>query len=439
MTSSSAPSASASPDTDVLIVGGGPAGLALACALDDAGLRATVVDPQGESRLAAPPPDGRDIALTHRAMALMERLGLWARLDAAEVAPLREAHVYNGRDTQPLKLAPRGSGTDKLGTLVPNSEIRRASFEAVRARPGITLITGSRVTAVHAQGPVARVEVCGPDAATRTLGAALVVAADSRYSETRRRVGIGAQMRDFGRTVIVCRMRHPEPNQAVAQECFLGEHTLAVLPMNGGQSSIVITLAADEAADMMQWEAERFETWVTAQLADRLGRLTLVGERHSYPLVAVYAHRFATHRFALIGDAAVGMHPVTAHGYNFGLYGVDALTRCLVDARKAGRDIGDAQVLKPFEQTHRQETALIYHGTNAIVTLFTDEREPARLVREAVLKISRRLPPLQDAITRRLTESTPMAGRFPLPPLPPLPRVPAAWLKSLVERVTTHA
>ena len=154
--------------------------------------------------------------------------------------------------------------------------------------------------------------------------------------------------------------------------------------------------------------------------------MTLHGERHLYPLVAVYAHRFVAPRFALIGDAAVGMHPVTAHGYNFGLYGVDVLARCLPRRTAAGRDLGSLDVLQPYETQHRRETLPIYHGTNAVVGLFTDDREPARLLRQAVIRVADRLPPLKAAITRRLTRSS--ATPWPRLPVPPkLSTLAALW------------
>jgi 2-polyprenyl-6-methoxyphenol hydroxylase-like FAD-dependent oxidoreductase len=143
---------------------------------------------------------------------------------------------------------------------------------------------------------------------------------------------------------------------------------------------------------------------VQAQLRGRLGAMTLQGSRHLYPLVAVYAQRFVAPRFALVGDAAVGMHPVTAHGYNFALYGADVLAGELARAHRAGRDLGRLDVLQPYEARHRRETLPVYLGTNAIVGLFTDDRAPARLLRRAVIRVADRLPPLKTLITRRLTD-----------------------------------
>ena len=116
---------------------------------------------------------------------------------------------------------------------------------------------------------------------------------------------------------------------------------------------------------------------------------------------------FAAPRFALVGDAAVGMHPVTAHGYNFGLYGVEVLARSLAWARHAGRDLGELSVLQPYESTHRRTTLPVYLGTNAVVSLFTDESGYAKVARRAVLAVYERAPGLsaliKGAIRRQLT------------------------------------
>ena len=121
----------------------------------------------------------------------------------------------------------------------------------------------------------------------------------------------------------------------------------------------------------------------------------------------MYAQRFAGHRCALLGDAAVGMHPVTAHGYNLGLAGVERLTAALVAARQRGQDIGSAETLAAYAQGHHRHAWPIYQGTNAIVRLYTDARPVPRLLRQWVLQGARRLPPLQAAIVGQLTGQPP--------------------------------
>ncbi len=391
-------------DADVLVIGAGPSGLALALALAGAGLRSVVFDGQDEATLADPAPDGRDIALTHRGQAILRRLGLWDAFPPEEVAPLVRAAVYNAADPTPLRFDPAGSGESELGHLVANHVIRRVSWAAARQREGIALQPSTQVTSLRLEADAAVVQARAADGQERCWRAPLLVAADSRFSAARRQAGIGAAMRDFGRSVIVCRMAHERPNEGVAQECFHAGHTLAVLPMNGGCSSIVVTVPADRAAAMMAWPEAEFVAWVQAQLRGRLGTMALQGARHLYPLVAVYAQRFVAPRFALVGDAAVGMHPVTAHGYNFALYGVEVLAQQLVQARRAGHDLGAVETLLPYETRHRRETLPIYLGTNAIVGLFTDDRTPARLLRSAVIRVADRLGPLKSVITKRLTD-----------------------------------
>ena len=386
-------------DSDVLIVGAGPAGLALSVALAQGGLRSTVLEQCDARTLAQPPEDGRDIALTHRARRILETLGIWQRLPADEIAPLRKAHVSNGVSPLVLPFDAEGDGHEALGWLVPNHRLREAAYAVASETPAVRVRPGTRVTGLQRSSQGATLQVEGGPA----LHAPLVVAADSRFSSLRRMAGIGARMLDFGRTAIVCRVSHEKDHEGIALECFRYGNTLAVLPMAGQLASAVVTLPSDQAPDWLAIDGAAFAGRVQQQLDSRLGAMQLAGQRHSYPLVGVYAHRFAAARFALVGDAAVGMHPVTAHGYNFGLYGVEVLARELTRAKRLRRDLGDLAALLAYEREHRRVTWPIYMGTNAIVQLFTDDRAPARVLRDTVLGVARRLPPLRAMISRQLT------------------------------------
>jgi ubiquinone biosynthesis UbiH/UbiF/VisC/COQ6 family hydroxylase len=383
-----------SSQTDVLIVGAGPAGLALAASLAQAGLQATVLEQQGSEVLAAPAPDGREIALTHPSVATLQRIGSWQRLAGHEIGLLREAQVHDGPVGQrgAMALHAGGTGVEHLGWIVPNHALRRTAYEVASRTPGVRIVTGARVTQVAVTPTHAELEyadAAAPDVPQR-LRAPLLVAADSRFSATRRQLGIGASMNDFGRTVIVCRMRTEAPHGEVAHECFGYERTLAVLPLPPDPAdgaplcSAVVTAGTAEAQALMALPPEAFAARVQEQFQHRLGAMQLVGERHAYPLVAVYAHRFAAARCALLGDAAVGMHPVTAHGFNLGLSGMESLTRTLTGAHARGADIGAA-----------------------IVRLYTDARPLPRLLRQAVLAGASRLPPLKAAIVSQLTGRRP--------------------------------
>jgi len=398
--------ADAQPDADVLIVGAGPVGLSLAAALHDAGLSVQVLEQQPLAALQDPADDGREIALTHRARQVLESLGHWPALPEDVISPLQRAQVQDG--DQPASLHFDAPANGPLGWLVPNHHLRRAAWQAVARRPAIRVHADAQVKALaipegDRPGSLAAVTL----ADGRCLRAALVVAADSRFSGTRRLGGIGAAMHDFGRSVVVGPVHHSHDHDGVARECFRYGNTLAMLPMTNGRSSAVVTADSNLAAQWLALSDEAFAARIAQQIGSELGSIRAAGPRHHYPLVGVYAHRFVAPRLALVGDAAVGMHPVTAHGYNFGLYGVQVLARQLAQARSAGRDIGTLATLQPYEHEHRRVTLPVYLGTNAIVTLFTTEAPAAKLARKAILNVAERLPGLsrliKGSITRQLT------------------------------------
>jgi len=384
---------------DLVIIGAGPAGLALVRSLADTALRIALVEVQAQSVLENPPEDGRDIALTHTSEKIMADLGMWAHIPEDQTGTIRDAKVLNGKSPFALHFDTKGQEGGYLGRLVPNYLIRRAAYAVMRDQENMTLICEQRVVGVKTGGALSQVEL----ADGRKLHAKLVVAADSRFSETRRMVGIGADSLDFGRVVIVCEMTHTLPHADTAFECFHYDQTLAILPMAGLKSSVVVTLPAGRAKEVMAMSDAAFAADIEKRFGRKLGVMTLVGERHPYPLVGVLAKKFVASRFALIGDAAVGMHPVTAHGYNLGLSSAHLLAGEIRAAAVRGGDIGAILGLKRYEAAHRRVVLPLYHGTNMLVKLFTDTSPPARLLRGAALRLGDRFTPVKNRILHQLT------------------------------------
>ena len=182
---------------DLLISGAGPAGLCLARALADTGLTIGLVEQQPEEALREAAFDGREIALTQRSASLMRELGLWKRIqdvDGAAFSPLRDARVFNGSSPFAMLIGHTLTNRSELGWLVSNHHIRRAAYAEVKAAAEehgrITLMTGQPITRVLAQGEGEMTEVLLADGTTHR--ARLLVAADSRFSPTRRAMGVGA-------------------------------------------------------------------------------------------------------------------------------------------------------------------------------------------------------------------------------------------------------
>lgn len=385
---------------DIAIVGAGPAGLCFARALVGTGLRVVVIERQSESDLAGPPFDGREIALTHRSVRLLTQLDIWGRIPADEISPLRHARILDGASPHAVRVDHRDTGRDTLGYLVPNHLIRRHAYAAARDAAALTLRAGTQVLGIETDEQRAHLRLSDGS----TLDARLVVAADSRFSQMRRAMGIGARMHDFGRSMLVCRLSHEIDHGHTAWEWFDHGQTLAMLPLQGKRCSVVLTLPQREMDAVVRLDDDAFARDMTRRLQGRLGTMTAPGTRHVYPLVGVYPDRFVARRFALIGDSAVGMHPVTAHGFNFGLRGQETLTQLIAATLAQGADIGALDLLDRYDRAHRRDTLPLYLATRGIVGLFTDERPPARLARKILLRAASLASPFTRALARVLAD-----------------------------------
>lgn len=386
---------------DILIIGGGPAGLCFARALADAPLKIALVEKSPESILANPPYDGREIALTHASRDIMRELGLWDAVKPEDISLIRHAKVLNGTSPYALHFDHHKSGKDNLGFMMSNHVIRHAAYTCAKKSKNLTLLTGVEVSRVSTGANGADVTLSDG----RMISCQLVVAADSRFSTTRRQMGIAADMLDFGRVCIVCKMRIDGNHEETALECFFFDRTLAILPLNNHEVSVVITLGTQESAAVLSQSSEEFSADITRRAEGKFGRMTLSTALHPYPLVATYARTFCTTRYALIGDAAVGMHPVTAHGFNLGLKSAKTLAADIIGALETGGDFAAPTVLQDYSLAHRRASRPLYLGTNALVKLYTSLTPTAKFTRALLLRLGNRLAPAKRVIMNQLTES----------------------------------
>jgi 2-octaprenyl-6-methoxyphenol hydroxylase len=365
-----------------------------------------VVDRERPATAAADAFDGRGSAIAWGSACVLKSIGLWHRL-AAHAAPIRDIRVADGDSLLFLHYDHRAAGIAEdgkpapFGYIIENRFTRRALYAAVAEVPQITLL---------APADVARLErsagrVTADLADGRVVRAALAIACDGRDSPQRQAAGIGVVRWSYNQTAIVCAIAHEQPHRGVAHECFLPAGPFAVLPLPDAPdgthlSSIVWTERTALAPTMMALPDAAFSAEIARRFGDSLGAIRVAGGRWAYPLDLVHAERYVTHRLALAGDAAHGIHPVAGQGLNLGLRDVAVLAECIVDAFRLGLDIGAADTLAHYERWRRVDNLLVAAVCDGMVRLFSNDIAPVRMARDAGLGLVQQVPPLKRFFMR---------------------------------------
>lgn len=263
----------------VVIIGAGPVGPCLALALARRGMAVDVLERQPAEALAEPAFDGREIALTHAPMRVLQELGVWQYLPAGEIAPVRGAPIAD--DAGPgFAIDGSALGRAQTGVRVSNHLIRVTAQRAVGDTPDMRVHAGCPVAAVSTGAEAARAILAGG----RSFEGALPVAVDSRFSETRRMLDM--HMHDFGLSTLLCRVQQATAHDDFVWEWFGHGQTRALLPLGEHLSSVVLTVSGAEAPMLQELPSDAFAAEIAARYEGRLGAVQLASTRHAHPLVA---------------------------------------------------------------------------------------------------------------------------------------------------------
>ena len=396
---------------DILIVGGGLTGPALALAMAQAGLRSAVIDALPQAVLPDAGFAGRSYALALGSQRLLKALGIWGAI-ADEAQPILDIEVSDGQVGQgpgPFGLAFDHAETEDgpMGYLVEDRHVRRALVEAMAAEPRITVINDATVVAQSVAPGRAMVTL----ADGTELSGRLLVGADGRRSGTARRAGITRLEWSYGQTALVCALSHERPHHGVARQIFLPQGPLAILPLTGNRSSIVWSEEAALAAQIQAMAPDAYLAALAPRFGDILGRLELAGARFTYPLNLTLAKAMTAERLALVGDAAHGVHPIAGQGLNAGFRDIGALAQTLAEAARRGEDIGAADVLERYAQWRRADTVSLALATDAFNRLFSNDNPILRAARGLGMGVVNALPGLRRSLIR---EAAGTAGDVPL-------------------------
>lgn len=384
---------------DVLIGGGGYVGLSLAVALKqaDPAIQVALVDLRQRSEMEKDP---RASAIIAAASRMLDQLGVWRDIEP-HAEPIMEMIVTDSRLrdlVRPVFLTFEGEVApgEPFAHMVPNGKMV-ASLADRAASLGVEIIAPDAVTDFHEVD--AGVEVTLRSG--KTLQARLLVAADGVRSRLRDLAGIQTVKWEYGQAGIVTTVSHERPHEGRAEEHFLPSGPFAILPLKDNKSSLVWTETQEEAEKLVKGDDFTFELELERRFGHHLGEIKLAGPRNAYPLGLTLARSFVRPRFALAGDAAHGIHPISGQGLNLGFKDVAALAEVLIEARRLGQDIGALDVLEKYERWRRFDTFRMGVVTDVLNRLFSNDSDALRAVRDVGLGVVDRMPFLKRFFIRQ--------------------------------------
>jgi 2-octaprenyl-6-methoxyphenol hydroxylase len=381
---------------ELIVIGGGMTGLALACAAAGAGLRVLLIEQRALELATASAFDGRVTAIGRGSRYLLEAIGVWRHVDEAQ--PILDIEVGERQSPLIVQYDHRDVGAEPLGHIVENRTLRRALLHRTGELAGgpLEIAAPDRPVRIERQSRGVALAL----ASGRTVAAALLAAADGRASPLRDIAGIGVLRWDYQQTGIVATVVHEKPHHGRAFERFFATGPLAMLPMTGRRSSIVWAADNRLARELIALDDQEFALELADRFGDGYGALELAGPRWHYPLSMMQARRYTDRRLVLVGDAARAIHPIAGQGWNLALRDVAALAELIVDARRLGLDPGGTSVLARYERWRRFDSLALIGITDGLNRLFANDLLPLRLARELGLGAVERIPPLKRFFMR---------------------------------------
>jgi len=397
-------------DSDILIVGGGLNGPALALALAQSGLSVTVIDALTIKARKNAAFDGRSYALALASVRLLSAIGIWERV-AENAQPMLEIKVSDGRAGEgaaPFFLHFDHAEIEEgpMGHMLEDRFLRAAFLDAMKENNAITHLSGKEVVAQETTPQGVTLTL----ATGKTLSGRLLIGSDGRRSDTAERAGITRTGWSYGQTALVAAIEHELPHNGIAHQFFMPPGPLAILPLPGNVSSIVWSETDETAAQFAALSDADFMEVLRPRFGDFLGAIKLRGKRFTYPLNLTVADSFVAERMALIGDAAHGLHPIAGQGLNAGLRDVGALAEVITHALRRGEDYGASDVLARYEQWRRFDTTTLAITTDLTNRLFSNDNPILRAARDIGMGALNAMPGLRRSFIR---EAAGLTGDLP--------------------------
>ena len=388
---------------DLIIVGAGMVGSALALALKDSGLNILLLD--GGSMAVRPfsgeaPFEPRVSALSMASQRLLERLQVWPGVQARRASPYAQMQVWDGSGTGSIHFSAASVHADNLGHIVENRVVQDALLEALFDSE-VGLLPNARLEQLRRDGDDWLLQLVDG----RQLRTPLLVAADGANSSVRQMAGCATREWDYLHHAIVTSVRCADAHQATAWQRFTDDGPLAFLPLarDGDQHwcSIVWSCVPEHAEKLMALDDAGFAGELGKAFEQRLGEVLQVDPRMCIPLRQRHAKRYVEPGLALIGDAAHTIHPLAGQGVNLGFLDAAVLAEVLLQARQRGEQLAAEQVLSRFERRRMPHNLAMMAAMESFERLFQATPPPLRWLRNAGLSLVNGLPEAKALFVRQ--------------------------------------
>jgi len=382
---------------DLVVVGGGMVGAALACAMAESGFQVCVLEAQ-EPQTQWPPGevDLRVSALSRASQRILYNLGAWERMTQLRVSPYTDMQVWDAGGKGSIHFSAAEIGEPNLGHIVENRVTQLALWERLAQLPNATMLCPGSLSRLEF-GDSPRLWLDDG----RILQAGLIVGADGRDSLVRKMAGIGIQGWDYDQHAIVATVRPQQHHQFTAWQRFMPTGPLALLPILDGHCSIVWSTSPLQAQELMGLDDDAFCEVLSLASERRLGEMLEVGPRGLFPLRLGHAETYIREGLALVGDAAHAIHPLAGQGVNLGFLDAATLAEVLVEAKKAGRKLGALTTLRRYERARKGDNLGMLAAMDLFKRFFSNEILPVQLLRNFGLSLVDHAGPLKDMIMRR--------------------------------------
>lgn len=390
---------------DVVIVGGGMVGAAVACCLGDSDLKLAVIESQvSENFTPDQPHDLRVSALSIASRNILETVGAWQGVVSRRFCPFKRMRVwetagdttFNSDDIR----------YPELGYIVENRITQLALLERLSSFDNITLLMPQTISKINYSGHDSELILADGS----VLQAKLLVAADGGASRVRQSVGLGVTSWDYNQHALVIYVETAYPQQDITWQRFVPSGPQAFLPLTGNYGSLVWYQSPDEVRRLQGLSYQDLKAELIAAFPDCLGEIKQILGVASFPLKRQHAQSYVKQGVALVGDAAHMINPLAGQGVNIGLLDAAALAEVLVDAHAKGKNIADLTVLKRYESMRRAENLKMMTLMDVFYKSFSNDILPVKLIRNLGLGLAQRLSPVRNKVMKAAMG---LEGRLP--------------------------